>query len=143
MANRPYPKLSYKYYGPFTIIQRIGQVAYKLELPPDAQIHPVFHISQLKPYTQDYTPVYDTLPVLTDLEAADTVPRAILELRMVKKGNAAIPQVKLQWVGLPNLMTTWEDYYVVKHRFPTAPAWGQATSQGRGGVSPGALAATE
>jgi len=143
VANRPYPKLSYKYYGPFTVIQRIGQVAYKLELPPDAQIHPVFHISQLKPYTQDYTPVYDTLPVLPDLETADTVPRAILEHRMVKKGNAAIPQVKLQWVGLPDSMTTWEDYYVVKHRFPTAPAWGQATSQGRGGVSPGALAATE
>jgi len=95
VANRPFPKLAYKYYGPYTILQRIGQVAYKLQLPENSHIHPVFHISQLKPYTPDHSPVYDTTPVLTDLEAAQTVPRAVLERRMVKKGNAAVPQVKI------------------------------------------------
>jgi len=33
VANRPFPKLAYKYYGPYTILQRIGQVAYKLQMP--------------------------------------------------------------------------------------------------------------
>ena len=101
VANRPYPKLAYKYFGPYTVIQKVGTVAYRLQLPDDAQIHDVFHVSQLKPYTPDYTPIYDSLPVLLDLEAAKATPLEIMEHRVVKKGNTAVPQVKLRWTGLP------------------------------------------
>ena len=45
-----------------------------------------------------------------------------------------VPQVKLTWVGLPSSATTWEDYNVVKERFPTAPAWGKLDLR-RGEVS--------
>jgi len=41
-------KLRMKYFGSFKILERVGQVAYKLELPTTARIHPVFHISILK-----------------------------------------------------------------------------------------------
>ena len=101
VANRPYPKLAYKYFGPYTVIQKVGTVAYRLQLADDAQIHDVFHVSQLKPYTPDYTPIYDSLPVLSDLEAAKATPLEIMEHRVVKKGNTAVPQVKLRWTGLP------------------------------------------
>lgn len=41
-------KLSPKFLGPYKIIKRIGSIAYKLELPSNTMIHPVFHVSQLK-----------------------------------------------------------------------------------------------
>ena len=47
VSNRRCHKLSRQYYGPFKIIDRIGKVAYKLELPEGACIHLVFHVSLL------------------------------------------------------------------------------------------------
>ena len=41
-------KLKIKFVGPFRIEQRIGQQAYKLSLPENWKIHPVFHVSLLK-----------------------------------------------------------------------------------------------
>nr|GEW40745.1 retrotransposable element Tf2 [Tanacetum cinerariifolium] len=43
-------KFSQKFYGPFKIIAKVEQVAYKLKLPAQAQIHNVFHISQSNKY---------------------------------------------------------------------------------------------
>ena len=51
LAQRASQKLAKKYYGPFTILERVGPVAYKLNLPLDCKIHLVFHISMLKPFS--------------------------------------------------------------------------------------------
>lgn len=135
VASRPFPKLAYKFFGPYKVLDRIGAVAYKLELPTHSDVHPVFHISQLKPFTPDHTPVYSTLPTLTDIQATEAIPQQLLERRLVKKGNNAIPQVLVTWSGLPPSSATWEDYYVLKTKFPVAPAWGQADSSDGGGVA--------
>jgi hypothetical protein len=89
VANQPYPKLTFKYYGPYTVSARIGK--YKLQLPPDSKIHDVFHVSQLKPFIADFIPVFSDLPATTDIEATNAVPEAIISRRLVKKGSAAIP----------------------------------------------------
>jgi len=135
VVSRPYPKLAYKFFGPFTVIEKIGAVAYRLDLPSHSLIHPVFHVSQLKPFTPNYSPVYTELPKLVDLSSQDLQPEHVLDRRLVKKGSQAVPQVLVKWSHLPEASATWEDLYVVKAHFPDAVAWGQATSSDGGGVT--------
>ena len=47
---RPHRKLAERFIGPFQITDLIGNQAYKLELPPQIRVHPVFHVSLLEPY---------------------------------------------------------------------------------------------
>jgi hypothetical protein len=130
LVNRPFPKLAFKYFGPFEVLQRIGQTAYKLKLPEGSQVHPVFHVSQLKPFVANYTPVYSDFSSLVDLSAVDLQPEVILQRRLVKKGSKAIPQVLVKWTKLPEASATWEDWYVLKTRFPSVVTCGQARSPG-------------
>lgn len=44
----PYYKLTFRYFGPYPIIEKVGSMAYKLLLPLEVLLHPTFHVSQLK-----------------------------------------------------------------------------------------------
>jgi hypothetical protein len=52
-TQRPSKKLDHKQVGPYKILERIGQVAYRLELPPSMKIHPVFHSNLLRLNSND------------------------------------------------------------------------------------------
>jgi hypothetical protein len=54
-------KLWPKFIGPFDVLQRVGELSYRLNLPEDYKIHDVFHVSLLKPYL-DAGPDQDTPP---------------------------------------------------------------------------------
>jgi hypothetical protein len=96
VVNRPCRKLSYKFFGPFTVEEKVGSLAYKLTLPANARVHPVFHVSQLKPFTPNYTPVFTELPKTPDLTKGDVVPMEILDRRLRKKGNDPVAQLLIQ-----------------------------------------------
>jgi hypothetical protein len=97
-------------------------------------VHQVFHVSQLKPFTPDYTPVYSELPVAY-LTVGDPVPVEIVDRRLVKKDNAML-QVLVKWSTLKAEETTWEDYEILCARFPEAAIWGQASSSGGASAPP-------
>lgn len=125
-------KLSFKYYGPYQVIQRINDVAYKLQLPEHSAVHPVFHVSQLRKALTPGTQVHFQLPLSADALA---VPVEVLNTRWRKKNGAMIEQVQVRWSGDAAIGTTWEDKVALQARFPNAEAWGQASSQGEGDVS--------
>jgi hypothetical protein len=45
MVSKPCLKLALKYFGPYTILEKIDYMAYRLELLASALIHPIFHVS--------------------------------------------------------------------------------------------------
>lgn len=132
VARRACHKLSFKFFGPFVITARIGEVAYRLALPTDSKIHPVFHVSQLKPCVG---PGQKVLPTLPDSDALYQVPIQVLQRRVRQHGLRTIVQALIQWSGQPEATATWDDLEALKQRFPLAPAWGQAAFQDPGNVS--------
>lgn len=135
VVNRPYPKISMKFFGPYTILEKVGTAAYKLELPESSKVHPVFHVSQLKDHIPDHTPVCTELPVTLELDLLEVQPEEILDRRLVKRGNAALLQLRIRWSTMPKSMATWENESVLKECYPHAPVWGHPGSQGTGNVT--------
>lgn len=92
----PFPKLAFKYFGPYQILERMGLAAYKLALLSHSLVHPVFHISQLKQFLPNHTPVSHDLPRLVDLSGQVMELEAVLDHRLVKKRESCYPTVAHQ-----------------------------------------------
>lgn len=71
-------------------------MAYKLQLPPEARIRSVFHVSVLKKKVGKTYQVSQQLPPVDVHGQFIVEPLSILEQRMVKKGNAAAVEVLVQ-----------------------------------------------
>jgi len=132
-------KLLFKCFGPFEILDKVGSVAHKLQLPPSSAIHPIFHVSQLKKAPGSNKSVSADLP---DLHTGLQVPVKVLQRRMITRGTTAVHQVLIQWSHQPASLATWEDTVTLKQKFPQAPAWRQAGAQGGGIVTDGPGPAT-
>ncbi|KAD1196172.1 hypothetical protein E3N88_43174 [Mikania micrantha] len=92
-------KLSPRFIGPFKIIARIGEVAYRLELPEELSgIHNTFHVSYLRKCLADesaYVPLEDL--VIDDKLNYIEKPVAILDRKVKQLRNKTINQVMVQW----------------------------------------------
>lgn len=68
---------------------------------------------------------------------ADRVsPVQILAHRLIRKGSKMVEQVHVGWSGEEPSAITWENPHGLRRRFPAAPAWGQAGTQGGENVTP-------
>lgn len=115
LANHSSNKLSFRFFGPFKIIAKIGEVAYKLQLLEDCAVHPVFHVSQLK---QAVAPNH---LVSTELPMHFLVPQAILDRRLHQHNNKIVSRVLIQWSHLALALSTREDELALRQEFPCAP----------------------
>lgn len=116
-SSRHTHKLSPKYYGPFKVLEKIGSVAYKLQLPEQAKIHPVFHVSQLKKMIGANVTIHSGLPSY-DQQIVEE-PERILARRMAKINNTNTTQALIKWKQRAEEEATWENYWDLVAKFPT------------------------
>jgi hypothetical protein len=92
-------KLAPRYVGPFKIVDRRGEVAYQLELPPQlSDVHDVFHVSQLKKclrVPEEQLPT-EELDLGGDLTYSER-PVKILDTAEWVTRNKVIKMCKVQW----------------------------------------------
>ncbi|KAK0595267.1 hypothetical protein LWI29_005087 [Acer saccharum] len=105
---------------PFKVLERIGKVAYKLELPSTSRLHPVFHVIVLKRRMGNPSLISSDLPAFDTEGNLLIQPITALRYRNWKKGRGMtkVWQVLVQWQGVLTEEATWEDYNEMVERFP-------------------------
>ena len=99
LARRLSQKLARRFYGPFIILERIGAVAYRLQLPATAKIHNVFHVSKLKRFVGDPIAAFqDLLDEFIKQHPLQT-PKAILKRQEVLRLEQRFSEFLVQWKG--------------------------------------------
>ena len=107
-------KLAPQFVGPYRVLERMGEVAYKLELPEGLSgVHDVFHVSQLKKCHAEMAeiPRRDTVPVEAIQLDSDLIyeekPDKILEYASRVTRNKVIKFCKVQWSHHTEEEATW------------------------------------
>lgn len=85
-------KLTPKYCGVFLIISKIREVAYKFQLPAEAKMHPVIHVSQLKKHTVPTAMVVASFPPVGPQSQFSLALLKVLDTRIVNRNIAAAGQ---------------------------------------------------
>ncbi|KAL4016694.1 hypothetical protein IC575_024351 [Cucumis melo] len=113
-------KLSPRFVGPFEILKRIGPVAYRLALPPSfSAVHDVFHVSMLRKYVADLTPVVDFQPLqINENLSYEEQPVEILAREVKRLRNRGIALVKVLWRNHGVEEATWEREEDMRTKYP-------------------------
>ncbi|KAL4582981.1 hypothetical protein LXL04_007545 [Taraxacum kok-saghyz] len=116
--HRPSHKLAKRYFGPFQITEKIGMVAYRLALPDSCRIHPVFHVSLLRPCYGDPTASVTRIPQLRYNDLPVLQPEALLDHRLINRNGKNIQQLLVHWTSCDISEASWEDRDHFQKAFP-------------------------
>ena len=107
--NQPTHKLAPRRYGPFKVTQVMSPVNYRLELPTQWSIHPVFHIDLLTPYRETIThgANYQRPPPDLVNNKEEYEVETVLDSR--KFGRRRCLQYLIKWKGYPDSNNQWID----------------------------------
>jgi len=101
-----------RYEGPFPVLKRVGKVSYKLQLPSKLKIHPVFHVSLLKPYHEDMEDPSrgksKRAPTAV-VTSFDKEVESVLAYRHIRRrGVPSYREYLIKWKNLPESEASWE-----------------------------------
>ncbi|GJY20252.1 putative reverse transcriptase domain-containing protein [Tanacetum coccineum] len=122
-------KLNPRYVGPFKVLEKVGEVAYKLELPKElSRVHNTFHVTNLKKcYADEPLAVpLDGLHFDDKLQFVEE-PVEIMDREVKRLKPSCIPIIKVQWNSRRGPEFTWEREDQFRKKYPhlftkTAPS---------------------
>jgi transposase InsO family protein len=125
-------------YGPYTILEQLGPVTFKLQLPRQMKVHPVFHTSKMIQHRKDE--IGNWTPSKLDSVEVEGQPEQEVEEIINSRVFCCKVQYLVKWVGYDNSENSWEPLHNLNHAIesledfhnlhPSAPkptSWTNAT----------------
>jgi hypothetical protein len=105
ITKRRSKKLDYKQLGPYTILEKYGSSAFRLDLPSQMEIHPTFHVSLLHPYKENNIP--DRIPAPPPIVIVNDLPHEEIDAILDSRTYKGALQYFVSWKNQPN--NEWVD----------------------------------
>ncbi|XP_073154215.1 uncharacterized protein [Henckelia pumila] len=112
-------KLAPRFIGPFEILDRVGELAYRVALPPNLDgVHNVFHVSMLRKYVSNPSHVLSVEPLqLSPHMMYEERPIRILDRQERRLRNKSISIIKVRWQNHSDEEATWEAEADIRTRY--------------------------